>query len=124
MRNSNRFFILVVLLLGGVLLAEIGVGVAHWPARRPTPTQLAAATPFTATPTLRPPTPTEPAAPAVTATIALPPATVTLPPAAGPLPVGALALDFALPREDGTTVRLSDYRDKQSVVLVFYRGQT
>jgi cytochrome c biogenesis protein CcmG/thiol:disulfide interchange protein DsbE len=34
------------------------------------------------------------------------------------------APDFSLPRENGQTVRLSDYRDKSSVVLVFYRGQT
>ena len=34
------------------------------------------------------------------------------------------APDFSLPREDGQVVRLSDYRDKSAVVLVFYRGQT
>jgi len=34
------------------------------------------------------------------------------------------APDFSLPRENGELVRLSDYRDKSSVVLVFYRGQT
>ena len=34
------------------------------------------------------------------------------------------APDFSLPRENGQAVRLSDYRDKSSVVLVFYRGQT
>ena len=48
--------------------------------------------------------------------------------APSPLPTPALAaklaLDFALVRENGQTVRLSDYRDKSSVVLVFYRGQT
>jgi peroxiredoxin len=32
--------------------------------------------------------------------------------------------DFSLPRENGEPVHLSDYRDKSSVVLVFYRGQT
>jgi cytochrome c biogenesis protein CcmG/thiol:disulfide interchange protein DsbE len=32
--------------------------------------------------------------------------------------------DFSLPRESGQMVRLSDYRDQSSVVLVFYRGQT
>ena len=35
-----------------------------------------------------------------------------------------VAPDFSLPRENGQAVRLSDYRDKSSVVLVFYRGQT
>jgi peroxiredoxin len=35
-----------------------------------------------------------------------------------------VALDFSLPREDGQTIRLSDYRGGSSVVLVFYRGQT
>jgi cytochrome c biogenesis protein CcmG, thiol:disulfide interchange protein DsbE len=34
------------------------------------------------------------------------------------------APDFSLPREDGQTIRLNDYRDKSSAVLVFYRGQT
>ena len=34
------------------------------------------------------------------------------------------APDFSLPRENGETVRLSDYRGKSSAVLVFYRGQT
>ena len=34
------------------------------------------------------------------------------------------APDFSLPRENGETVRLSDYRSKSSAVLVFYRGQT
>ena len=34
------------------------------------------------------------------------------------------APDFSLPRENSETVRLSDYRDKSSAVLVFYRGQT
>ncbi len=35
-----------------------------------------------------------------------------------------IAPDFALPRDNGQTIRLSDYRDKSAVVLVFYRGQT
>jgi len=37
---------------------------------------------------------------------------------------GDPAPDFALPRENGQTLRLSDYRGKSAVVLVFYRGQT
>ena len=48
--------------------------------------------------------------------------------APSPLPTPATAAkpasDFSLPRENGQTVRLSDFRDKSSVVLVFYRGQT
>ena len=47
--------------------------------------------------------------------------------ASSPLPTPPLAKpasDFSLPRENGQTVRLSDFRDKSSVVLVFYRGQT
>jgi len=36
------------------------------------------------------------------------------------LHVGDEAPDFALPAEYGTTVRLSDFRDKQPVVLIFY----
>ena len=38
--------------------------------------------------------------------------------------VAKVAPDFSLPRENGQAVRLSDYRDKSSVVLIFYRGQT
>jgi len=41
-----------------------------------------------------------------------------------PTPAAKPASDFSLPRENGQTVRLSDFRDKSSVVLVFYRGQT
>jgi len=41
-----------------------------------------------------------------------------------PTPAVKPASDFSLPRENGQTVRLSDFRDKSSVVLVFYRGQT
>ena len=41
-----------------------------------------------------------------------------------PTPAAKPASDFSLPRENGQTVRLSDFRTKSSVVLVFYRGQT
>jgi len=41
-----------------------------------------------------------------------------------PTPAAKPASDFSLTRENGQTVRLSDFRDKSSVVLVFYRGQT
>jgi len=48
--------------------------------------------------------------------------------APAPIPTATAAAkaapDFSLPRENGQTVRLSDYRDQSSVVLVFYRGQT
>jgi hypothetical protein len=37
---------------------------------------------------------------------------------------GHLAPEFDLLREDGAHVRLSDYAGKQTVVLVFFRGQT
>jgi cytochrome oxidase Cu insertion factor (SCO1/SenC/PrrC family) len=36
----------------------------------------------------------------------------------------SIAPDFNLPRENGNQARLSDYRGKSTVVLVFYRGQT
>jgi cytochrome c biogenesis protein CcmG/thiol:disulfide interchange protein DsbE len=39
-------------------------------------------------------------------------------------PAAKMAPDFSLPRGDGQVARLSDYRNKSSVVLVFYRGQT
>jgi hypothetical protein len=35
---------------------------------------------------------------------------------------GTPAPDFALSNHDGTTLRLSDYRGKKHVVMVFYRG--
>ena len=48
--------------------------------------------------------------------------------ASSPLPTPTAdvkpAPEFSLPRENGQTVRLSDFRGKSSVVLVFYRGQT
>ncbi len=59
------------------------------------------------------PVQTEPSAPALTST-ALPTGTVA----------GQLAPDFNLMRENGGRVRLGDYRGKQTVVLVFFRGQT
>lgn len=40
------------------------------------------------------------------------------------LSVAQLAPDFSLPRPDGNLVSLRDYRDKQTVVLVFYSGST
>jgi len=36
--------------------------------------------------------------------------------------VGSQAPDFTLEGMDGKEIRLSDYRGKKSVVLVFYRG--
>ncbi len=36
------------------------------------------------------------------------------------LQVGDVAPDFALPDQNGATVRLSDFRGKKSVVLAFY----
>lgn len=49
-----------------------------------------------------------------------------LPPAgaAAQTPPARRATEFTLPRETGALVALADYRDKESVVLVFYRGQT
>lgn len=37
--------------------------------------------------------------------------------------VGQPAPDFSLENIDGKVISLSDFRDKKSVVLVFYRGQ-
>jgi peroxiredoxin len=39
---------------------------------------------------------------------------------AAPLKVGDKAPDFALPNQDGDTVKLSDYLGKKTVVLVFF----
>lgn len=36
--------------------------------------------------------------------------------------VGTQAPDFSLPARDGTLVSLGDYRGRQPVLLVFYRG--
>jgi peroxiredoxin Q/BCP len=36
------------------------------------------------------------------------------------LKVGDVAPDFALPDQNGATIKLSDYRGKKSVVLAFY----
>jgi peroxiredoxin len=38
--------------------------------------------------------------------------------------INALAPDFALPDLNGQTVRLSDYRGRKNVLLVFNRGFT
>jgi len=40
--------------------------------------------------------------------------------AAASLKVGDRAPDFALPDQNGQTVRLNDFRGKKSVVLAFY----
>ena len=42
------------------------------------------------------------------------------PMAKGSLRIGDAAPDFALPNQTGTTIRLSDFRGKKSVVLAFY----
>jgi len=38
------------------------------------------------------------------------------------VPVGTVAPTFSLPAIDGSTVALEQFRGKQPVVLVFYRG--
>ena len=38
------------------------------------------------------------------------------------VPIGSEAPDFALPAVSGEQVRLSDYRGRKHVVLVFLRG--
>ena len=53
-----------------------------------------------------------------------PTAAVAPSPLPTPTPDAGPASDFSLRRENGQMVRLSDFRDKSSVVLVFYRGQT
>lgn len=40
--------------------------------------------------------------------------------AANPLKEGEPAPDFALPDQNGSTVKLSDFRGKRTVVLAFY----
>jgi peroxiredoxin Q/BCP len=42
--------------------------------------------------------------------------------AAGPLAVGTEAPDFSLSSHDGKVLKLSDYKEKNSVVLIFYPG--
>jgi len=48
--------------------------------------------------------------------------TLTMPPKAAStaLQPGATAPDFSLPDQDGHTVKLADYRGKNTVVLAFY----
>jgi cytochrome oxidase Cu insertion factor (SCO1/SenC/PrrC family) len=47
----------------------------------------------------------------------------TLPPAdLNRVKVGAPAPDFTLTDQDGRAVTLTDYRNRKTVVLVFYRG--
>jgi hypothetical protein len=41
-----------------------------------------------------------------------------------PTSLAHMAPDFSLQRENGEAVRLSEMRDRSSVALVFYRGQT
>ncbi len=36
------------------------------------------------------------------------------------LPIGSVAPDFSLPNQEGQTIRLSDFKGKQAVVLIFY----
>lgn len=36
--------------------------------------------------------------------------------------VGDFAPDFTLETQDGSTIALSDFRNKKDVILVFYRG--
>lgn len=38
------------------------------------------------------------------------------------LSINSDAPDFSLPAQDGSTVKLSDFKDKKSVVLIFYPG--
>ncbi len=38
------------------------------------------------------------------------------------VPMGSIAPDFTLPSVNGEQVRLSDYRGRKNVVLVFLRG--
>lgn len=38
------------------------------------------------------------------------------------LTLGTIAPDFKLPAIDGQIVALADYRERQPVLLVFYRG--
>lgn len=52
------------------------------------------------------------------------PTVVPTAPATPTVAAAELAPAFSLPRENGAAVALADYRDKQNVVLVFYRGQT
>jgi len=40
----------------------------------------------------------------------------------GRVAVGDMAPDFALRERDGSVIALSDYRGRQNVILVFYRG--
>jgi hypothetical protein len=86
---------------------------------------------YTAQPSPEPVTQLSPLAPTAASVILPSPLRTPTPVAvvtSSPLPTPTAGVrpapDFSLPRENGQIVRLSDYRDKSSVVLVFYRGQT
>jgi hypothetical protein len=127
-------FLLIASLGGIVLVAALLFTLPRLKAPPPTPT-LPAPVNFaaTATPTYAPTlTGPEPIAPTVTApaptqaNTPTPDATATTVPVE--IPVGAkegqLAPDFTLNSADGKAIKLSDYRGKETVVLIFFRGQT
>ena len=122
MLKSNRSFLLIVLGLCAVLVLELVYLTARL---RPAPsaqTPAVAGTPAaTFTPTVAPAlataTPTAVALAPTALTTAPPTLTVSI-------TVGMAAPDFSVLREEGTPVQLSNYRGKETVVLVFYRGQT
>jgi len=139
-------FLLSVVVGAVILIAALLLSLARLGGPTPAPTWSASASALSTS--APPPAPTETTETRPTpslaraATLTAPPSTETA--AAYPAPVqpetlaptvastalpagtrvGQLAPDFNLIRENGSRVRLSDYQGEQTVVLVFFRGQT
>ncbi len=148
MSQSRRIALLLIVVVGGIIvgaallapprpsssprlsapppspLGLVPVAVTSTPGPTSAPTEISP-TPhvnLTATPIallVSQPTVAYPA-PAQSETLA--PASVT--PSAAGASEGRLAPEFDLVRENGARVSLSDYRGKETVVLIFFRGQT
>jgi len=137
MSQSRRIALLLIVVVGGIILGAVllapprpntspltPLGVVTVVTSTPPPTSV----PAQISPTLAEPLASQPAAAAYPA----PTEPETLAPIATAAPVsatagageGRLAPEFDLVRENGARVRLSDYRGKETVVVVFFRGQT
>ncbi len=117
-------------------LSSVGVGITPSPLPTSAPAEISPTPEVNLAATLTEPLASQPAAaypapaqsetpaPAVAYPAPAPSETATPVSATVGASEGRLAPDFDLVRENGARVRLSDYRGKETVVLVFFRGQT